>query len=255
MTNLNMKAFSRSCSRSVGPAAEDGAARSLGRVKRSVPAVIAPMGKPMAIGALVKAVTGEDGLSAQISKKFVSRRSDVECRVDDPAVEGASLARLADRQDTPLVGDFVRDLHRTVLVARGDNRRTAIPQVGKERPCVRGRHPKEAEGARGRWCCRISDYVDGHAGPRDRWLFRDDPKCEEDAATANLDRCVPRSNRGCWGLITGGWRCGRLRGHHPRFLDGEVRSRCAGRGATNRCEGHRGSPARSSPTGTGAQPS
>ena len=56
MTNLNMKAFSRSCSRSVGPAAEDGAARSLGRVKRSVPATIAPMGKPMAIGALVKAL-------------------------------------------------------------------------------------------------------------------------------------------------------------------------------------------------------
>ena len=54
MTNLNMKAFSRSCSRSVGPAAEDGAARSLGRV-RSVPAaMIAPLGKPMAIGALVK---------------------------------------------------------------------------------------------------------------------------------------------------------------------------------------------------------
>ena len=63
-------------------------------------------------------VTGEDGLSAQISKKFVSRRSDVECRVDDPAVEGASLARLADRQDTPLVGDFVRDLHRTVHARR-----------------------------------------------------------------------------------------------------------------------------------------
>jgi hypothetical protein len=74
-----------------------------------------------------EAVTGEDCLSAQISEKFVRRSFQVEPPVDDPAVEGVSLARLADQQDRPGVRDFAFDLHRTALVARGDNRRMPIP--------------------------------------------------------------------------------------------------------------------------------
>jgi hypothetical protein len=64
---------------------------------------------------------------AQISKKFVSHSLQVGSPVDDPAVQGVSLARLADIQDRPGFRDFVFDLHPTVLVASGDNRRTPIP--------------------------------------------------------------------------------------------------------------------------------
>ena len=42
-------------------------------------------------------------------------------------------------------------------------------------------------------------------------------------AVQGFDRRVPPSSRGYCGLIAGGWRCGRLRWLHPRFLDGEVR--------------------------------
>jgi hypothetical protein len=73
------------------------------------------------------AVTGEAGLSAQISKKFVSRSLQVEWPVDDPAAQGLLLPRLADQQDRSGFRDFVFDLHPAVLVARGDNRRTPIP--------------------------------------------------------------------------------------------------------------------------------
>jgi hypothetical protein len=69
----------------------------------------------------LQAVTGEDGLSAQISKKFVGHSFQVEFPVDEPAVQGVPLARLADQEDRPGVRDFVFDLHRTVLVARGDD--------------------------------------------------------------------------------------------------------------------------------------
>jgi hypothetical protein len=74
-----------------------------------------------------EAVSGEDGLSAQISKKFVSHSFPVETPIDDPAVQGVSLTRLADQHDRLDFRDFVFDLHRTILVACGDNRRTPIP--------------------------------------------------------------------------------------------------------------------------------
>jgi len=48
-------------------------------------------------------------LSAQISKKCVSRNSQVEAPVDDPAVQGVSLARLADQQGRPGFRNFVFD--------------------------------------------------------------------------------------------------------------------------------------------------
>jgi hypothetical protein len=89
--------------------------------------MIALLDKQMVDRRCMQAVTGEDCLTAQISKEFVSRGLQVESPVDDPAVQGVSLARLADRQDRPGVRHFVFDLHRTVLVARGDNRRTPIP--------------------------------------------------------------------------------------------------------------------------------
>ena len=57
-------------------------------------------------------------------------------------------------------------------------------------------------------------------------------------AVQGFDRRVPPSSRGYCGLIAGGWRCDRLRWLHPRFLDGEVRNRCA----ANSCEGHQGFP-------------
>jgi hypothetical protein len=103
-------------------------------------------------------------------------------------MQGVSLTRLANQQDSPGARALEFDLHRTILVARGDNGRMPIPQVGEERPCIRGWHPQEAERVRGGSSYRVSYYMDGHACPRDGRLFRDDPEREDDALTANFDR-------------------------------------------------------------------
>jgi hypothetical protein len=81
-----------------------------GRTPVTVAAMIAPLDKPMAIGSPGEAVTGADCLRA-LNKKFVSRSFQVESPVDDAAVQGVSLARLADDKDRPGVRDFVFDLH------------------------------------------------------------------------------------------------------------------------------------------------
>jgi hypothetical protein len=69
-------------------------------------------------------------LSAQISKKFISHKFDVEGRVDYPAAQSASFARLMNREDWSRLSGLEFDLHRAILVACSDNRRTTVPQVG-----------------------------------------------------------------------------------------------------------------------------
>jgi hypothetical protein len=121
-----------------GPDADTDAEAS-GETEQDPPAIESPADPSEAVGGCPgEAVTGKDGLRTQISTKFVSSSFQVETPVDDPAVQGVSLARLANQQYRLGVRYFVFDLHCTVLVARGDNRRTPIPQVGKERPRVRG---------------------------------------------------------------------------------------------------------------------
>jgi hypothetical protein len=74
------------------------------------------------------------GLSAKISEKFISRIFDVAGRIDYPASQSASLARLMNREDWPLFSGLEFDLHRAILVASSDNRGTTVPKVGKEFP-------------------------------------------------------------------------------------------------------------------------
>jgi hypothetical protein len=87
---------------------------------------IAPLDKSMATST-PETVTGEDGLSAQISQKFISDGLQVGFPVDDAAADDALLARLANQHDRPGLRDLVFDLNRTVLVARGDDWRAPIP--------------------------------------------------------------------------------------------------------------------------------
>src|SRR5579863_9459849 len=87
-----------------------------------------------------------------------------------------------DRDDRPRFREFEFDLHAAVFVARGDNRRSPIPQVDKKPPCVCCRHPKE-----GGWRNRTRIRMDRHACTHDGRYFRDNPEGDAVTIAANLD--------------------------------------------------------------------
>jgi hypothetical protein len=65
-------------------------------------------------------------------------------------------ARRADQEDRATFRDLAFDLHRTILVASGDYRRTPTPEVGKERPLAR-RTSERSRGCARRLVLRVGD--------------------------------------------------------------------------------------------------
>ena len=135
----------------------------------------------------------EDGPNAPIGKTFVRLVFKSNSPVDDPALQYMSTARRADRHDRLCFRDFLFDLHcassspiaeyREYTFRRSVRNALAFAADIRRKPNVYGSY-------------RVGDYMHGHAYPRDGRQFRDDPKCEDDAATTKLDRRAPLSNCG-----------------------------------------------------------
>lgn len=75
---------------------------------------------------------GGQELNTQISKKTTGYRVNVEFYITQHTAHDASLAERAYREDMPTSRECALDLHRAVLVALSDDRRSSVAKVGEE---------------------------------------------------------------------------------------------------------------------------